>query len=97
MRILGIGMFWWIRLTCVRWKRIASLCLIFLQQHTRNLPKYEYSENPFSETVHARNFVRVAWEATVDRRSRASHLMESRGQKLGRSLEAIRLHDRRGC
>ena len=59
--------------------------------------KYEYSENPFSETVHARNFVRVAWGATVDRRSRASHLMESRGQKLGRSLEAIRLHDRRGC
>ncbi|TEY43704.1 hypothetical protein BOTCAL_0362g00080 [Botryotinia calthae] len=57
--------------------------------------KYEYSENPFSATVYARNFVRVAWEAEIDHRSNCSYSMVVEGVKNDESLEAIRLHDRR--
>lgn len=54
---------------------------------------YEYSDNPFSATVYARNFVRAAWEAKVARISSASFEMVYTSRENDGSIEAIQLQD----
>ncbi|KAF7924289.1 uncharacterized protein EAE98_007340 [Botrytis deweyae] len=56
---------------------------------------YEYSENPFSATVYARNFVRAAWEVNVARLSHSSYFFVYASRENDGSIEDIQLHDRR--
>ncbi|THV45114.1 hypothetical protein BGAL_0528g00020 [Botrytis galanthina] len=56
---------------------------------------YEYSENPFSATVYARNFVRVLWEAEISRIISVSYSMVHDSREHDGSIEAIKLIDRR--